>query len=357
MSGRPQTEQSIVERLQDALRGLPRVEVRDWRLEPSPGDLQGDGVLDISVADRHLSLVLEIKKSVYPRDVRQVIEQMRRTSRQPSHRLAVLVAESISPGAKELLQAEELGYWDSGGSLFLTAPGLFILIERPAPKSLKRTMRTLFSGRRAQAILAILNSHEEWVGVAEVARRSGVSRPTVSQVMTELERQGFMDFRGAGPTKERRVESPGELLDTWVKEFPMLRKTHARRFFVPGHKADRLADEISRKLEERGVTYGLTGQAAAQRYAPFLSSISVVTLRILQSPAVEEAIADLGGHEVDEGANLEVFATKSGDEFNFREKVDDVWLLSPIQVYLDLMGSKGRSQELADHLRRERIGF
>ena len=30
---------------------------------------------------------------------------------------------------------------------------------------------------------------------------------------------------------------------------------------------------------------------------------------------------------------------------------------SPVQVYLDLMRSEGRAGEMADHLRRQRIGF
>ncbi len=353
----PTAKQSIVERLQDALHSLPGVEVCNRRLATPPEDIQGTGVFDIAVGGHKFSLALEIRRSVYPRDVRQVLEQMRNYRTQYANRLPVLAAEAISPGAKELLQTEKVGYWDSGGSLFLSAPGLHILIERPPPKSLKRTMRTLFSGRRAQAILAILNSHEQWLGVAEVARKSGVSRSTVSQVMTELVRQGFMDSRGAGPSKERRVASPGELLDSWVTELPTLRKTLTRRFFVPGCKPGQLAAGISRKLEERGVSGGLTGQAAAQRYAPLISSISVVTVRVLQYPAVEAAIAELGGHEVDEGANLEILPTRWEDEFQFREKAGEVWLLSPIQVYLDLLQSKGRSQELADHLRRERIGF
>ncbi len=353
----PQSELPIGERLRDALSCLPGVEVGQSRLESSRHDPRGHGVLEITVAGRDLALVIRTKKAVFPRDVRQIIEEMRSESRQTSPRLAFLVAESISPGAKDLLQNEGVGYWDSGGSLFLIAPGTYVLIDRPPPKSLKRTMRTLFSGRRAQAILGILNSPDAWTNVAEIARMSGVSRPTVSHVMTELERQGFMQSRGSGPNKVRRVESPGELLDTWVSELPTLRTTRPRRFFVPGHKADRLAHEIARQLEERGVTYGLTGQAGAQRYAPFLSSFSVVALRVLLSPAVEEAIAGIDGHEVEEGANLEVFANKSEDEFNFRERVDDVWLLSPIQVYLDLLRDTGRSRELAAHLRREKIGF
>jgi len=37
--------------------------------------------------------------------------------------------------------------------------------------------------------------------------------------------------------------------------------------------------------------------------------------------------------------------------------VDGLWLASPIHTYLDLVRAEGRAKELAEHLRRERIGF
>lgn len=354
-----QDEFLVVERILKILRDLPDVEVPACKMEPdcTDGKLWCDARIEVRVAERSLTLMLEIKRAVFPRDVRQILGQFWGHTHQTPERLPFLAAESISPGAKELLREEGVGYCDSGGSLHLSAPGIYVLIDRPAPKSLKRTMRTLFSGRRAQAILVMLNQSNNWFGVAEIARQSGVSRPTVSQVMTELERQGYMGSQGAGPTKERRIESPTELLDAWLAELPSLRRARVWRYFIPGLKSERLAGQVAAALEEREVTYAVTGQVAAQRYAPFLSSFAVVSLRVLQSPAVAEAIAALGGHEVQEGANLEVVATKSGDEFNLREKDEGLWLLSPLQVYLDLMQSKGRSRELADHLRQERIGF
>lgn len=357
MDGWEQADEAIVESLSETLGMLPGIDVQEARLGADPVDRGWDGRIAVAVAGRDLCLALRIRKAVYPRDVRQDLEHLRSLSDEEGDRIAVLAAESISPGAKELLQKERVAYWDSGGSLFLMASGLYLLIDRPAPKALKRAMRTLFSGRRAQAILAILCLHEQWVRVAEVARLSGVSRPTVSQVMTELERQGFLDTRGAGPGKERRVTSPGELLDAWVAELPTLRKAQPRRFFVPGPNAGQLAERIGAELEARGVTYGLTGQAAAQRHAPFLSSSPVVALLVLQSPEFDEAVAALGGIEVDEGANLEVHATRSPDAFNFRQRADASWLLHPIQVYLALLRGGGRSQELAAHLRQERIGY
>ena len=61
-----------------------------------------------------------------------------------------LVAQSISPGAKELLRDERVGYYDSGGSLFLPAANIYVYVDKPPPKSLSRSIRSVFSGRRAQ---------------------------------------------------------------------------------------------------------------------------------------------------------------------------------------------------------------
>ena len=73
--------------------------------------------------------------------------------------------------------------------------------------------------------------------------------------------------------------------------------------------------------------------------------------------AAEEILSELDARIVSEGANLNVIETPSQGEFLFKERIEVVWLASPIQVYLDLMRGEGRAMEMAEHLRRERIGF
>jgi len=73
--------------------------------------------------------------------------------------------------------------------------------------------------------------------------------------------------------------------------------------------------------------------------------------------AADEALAILGARPVNEGANFSVIDVRSSDELLFRQKVDEAWLASPIQVYLDLLHGEGRAKDMAVHLRRERIGF
>ena len=77
----------------------------------------------------------------------------------------------------------------------------------------------------------------------------------------------------------------------------------------------------------------------------------------MANPAAYKVLDSLDAHLVDQGANLTVFDVKSTGEMLFREKVGQIWLASPIQVYLDLMRSEGRARELAKHLRMEKIGF
>ena len=117
-----------------------------------------------------------------------------------------------------------------------------------------------------------------------------------------------------------------------------------------------LIERLGLMLDAHQVAYAVSHEAAAQRYAPFLSGISQVRVRLLPSTSTETAMADLGARVVNEGANLAVIETKSAGELLFRQNVGGVWLASPVQVYLDLLRSEGRAKEMAEHLRKERIG-
>jgi len=54
------------------------------------------------------------------------------------------------------------------------------------------------------------------------------------------------------------------------------------------------------------------------------------------------------------GAQLQC---RSRCELLFRARIGDAWLAGPVQVYLDLLRGEGRAKEMAEHLRKERLGF
>ena len=357
------TERELIARLVDALRELPEVEA-DLAQEPAAqhSDRGYDAQVDLRVAGKPFVLLLEAKKVVFPRDVRQIIWQLRAASHgrptgQRENPLPLLVAESISPGAKELLRSERVGYYDSGGSLYLPAPGAYLYIDKPPPKALAKSVRTLFTGRRAQVLHALLVRHQKWFGVTELAQQATVSPATASQVLTELERFDWLVVRGQGPGKERHLREPAALLDAWAKQLATIRPSPVRRYYVPGTKADTLATRIGQVFDAHEVQYAISHEAAAQRYAPFISHVSQVRVRVLIGANADAAIGDLDARVVNEGANLGVIEAKSSGELLFREQIDGLWLASPIQIYLDLLRGEGRSKEMAEHFRKERIGF
>lgn len=358
------TERQLITRLVDALRELPEVDadLGLWEHVNREGDRGHDTQIDLRVAGKSFVLLIEAKKAVFPRDVRQVVWQFREASHarpqgQGEVPLSLLVAESISPGAKELLRSERVGYYDSGGSLFLPAPGAYLYIDKPPPKTLAKSVRALFSGRRAQVLHTLLVQHRDWFGVTELAHRAMVSPATASQVLTELERFDWLVSRGQGPSKQRHLREPAALLDEWARQLASIRLPVLRRYFVPGAKADTLPMRISEAFDAHDVQYAISHEAAAQRHAPFLSNVSQVRTRVLIGANADAAIDDLGARAVNEGANLAIIEAKSPGELLFRESVDGVWLASPIQIYLDLLRGEGRSKEMAEHFRKERIGF
>ena len=357
-------EARLLEGFLEALQELPEVQAEFSVIERSGGPDRGhDARVDLRAGGKAATLLIQVKKEVYPRDVRQVLWQLRESARgwleQAEGRQAVifLIAQSISPGAKELLRNEQVGYYDSGGSLFLPAVNVYVYVDKPPPKSLSRSIRSVFSGRRAQVLHAILLHHREWFGVKDIANQARVSPATASQVLTELEKFDWVVSRGQGPGKQRHLQEPGALLDTWVNQQAVMRPLSMRRYFVPSVRAEGLVGKFAEVCAESKAEYAITHEAAGQRYAPFLSTISQVRCRLLDGPAADRALGALDARVVDQGANLAVIEAKSPGELLFREFMNGIWLAGAVQVYLDLMRSEGRAREMAKHLRDERIGF
>lgn len=361
------TERQLVDQFLESLRHLPDVRVVQVFLErPRPPGTsstpQYDVKCNLRVAGKFITLLIDVMKVLYPRDVRQKLwlikDFSRRQANVPQGRetVPVLVAESISPGAREILKSERVGYYDSGGSLYVPAQGVHLYVDRPLPKPLSRSIRSLFAGRRAQVLHALL-VHDEWYQVKKLAHRARVSHATASQVLSELERYEWVVSRGMGPNKERHLVEPAALLDAWVKQHAALPAPPMRRFFVPSVRAEGLVEKIAHVFAAHDADYAITHEAAAQCYAPLLSAVSRVHCRLLAGQNTEQALRELDARVVSEGMNLAVIEVQSSDELLFCNQLEGVWLASPVQVYLDLAHGAGRTKELADHLRRERIGF
>lgn len=361
-------EQQLIEQFLESLQAVPDVQA-EVELEPTAQGRTGsshayDAKVDLCLAGKACTLLIEVKKSLYPRDVRQALWQLREAPcteaperSESREKIPVLIAETISSGARELLRKERVGHYDSGGSMFLSAGGIYLHIDKPPPKSLSKSMRSLFSKRRAQVLHALLINHRDWFGVTALAKQARAAPATVSGVLAELERFDWLASRGQGPRKERRLREPAALLNTWTQQLDSLRSPAMHQYYVSGMRANELVQEMGKVFAKHAVEYAITHEAAGQRYAPFLSNFSQVRCRLLTDQAANQAIGELGARVVSEGSNLAIIEAQSPDELLFRQQSSGICLASPVQVYLDLMLGGGRAKDMAEHLRQEKIGF
>ncbi len=350
--------------LLEALQQLPQVDtqsvLRERRI--GCGQYRLDAEIHLNVAGRALTLLVGMKKFAYPRDVREMLWQIKKfgevaqRDQQEGETVLLVAAKALSPGAKDLLREEGVGYFDTGGSLYIPAPGAFFYIDRPVPKTVERAVRSLYTGKRSHVLHALLMERGKWWRVKEMAKLAQVSPATASETLSELERFEWVISRGRGPSKERCLAKPDVLLDTWSKQTSSRRPHAERRYYVPATAPEELMERLTRLSAAHETECVITQEAAAQRYAPFLSAISRVTCRLMPDHAAEAVLSVLGAKRVSEGANLHVIDTTSPGAFLFKERVGGIWLASPIQVYLDLLRGSGRAIKMAEHLRQERIG-
>lgn len=325
----------------------------------SSGHARADALIEAQIGGQEVSFVVEAKRSAFPRDVREAVWQLRNylahQDGASSQIIPMVIAEAISPGARSLLREEHVGYYDTGGSLFVPARGAYLFVDKPIPKRQARSLNALFTGRRAQVLHAVWATGQDWFGVHEIALRAQVSPTTVSETLIALERREWVISKGSGPTKERRLADPQSLLDAWTAHQTSTRILPLRHYYVPTSSIDELVHRLDRACEEHRTTYAITGSAAAQAHAPYLSNISQLHCRLAAGPVAEAVLEFLEARPVREGWNLGIIETNFAGVFAFRQRIGDAWFAHPLETYLDLLQLGGRSKEMAEHLRAERL--
>ena len=349
-------EQELLSQFIEALGAIPGASAEIDSLETASNGRRADATVDMRLGEKSVRLVVECKRELFPRDVRHVVWQLREFIRSydngTSPWVPVIAANAISSGARQILQDEDVGYYDAGGSLYLPSAGAFVFIDKPATKQAQRKDVAIFRGRRAQVLHALWERRDQWFGVHELAELAKVAPATASETLLELERRDWVIARGSGPSKQRRLADPRGLLGAWA-DHQRAGKLQLRRYFLPEKPIPRLMARIDDACESKGVLYAVTGEAAGQAYAPHLSSISQVRCRMMPGPAADEALRLAGAKAVDEGWNLGVIEAGGEGELAFRQRGEAAWLSSPLQTWLDLLQGAGRSREMADHLRAE----
>lgn len=352
-------QEELLEGLLNAIRAIPHARAHLIRREMPLDRRRIDAIVEAEVGGRSIELIVETKREAFPRDVRETIYQLRNYlahyQTETTEVIPFFVARAISPGARELLRIEEIGFYDLGGTLYIPAKHAFVHIDRPAPRKTSRSFDSIFQGRKARVMLYVFDNRREWLSVKRIAEEAEVSAATASETLSEMERREWVEVEGAGPTKTRRLREPDRLLDAWTHYVANHKSPGLEHFYVTSADVSDLMHKLDRACDQADAAYAVSGEAAAQVYAPYLSTISQVRCRIIPGPRRDNALDRLRARPVSEGWNLALIETNARGDVTVGDRIDDVCFAPALQVYLDLLQGSGRAKEMASHLRSEKL--
>lgn len=291
--------------------------------------------------DQHL--IVEVKSTGQPKPVREGVNQLLRYKELYPDSYGIIAAPFISSRSASICTKEGVGYLDFAGNCYLSFQRVFIRVEgRPNPFSQHRGLRSLYAPKASRILRVLLSNPMDRVWkVKELSKESDVSIGHVSNVKRLLDEREWIEDYEVGFS----LSDPSALLQEWSENYSY-RKNRVRDFYSLLAISE-IEPRIAEVCMEANSKYALTGFSGAARLAP--------TVRY------QRAMSYIGGNiddlsqllelkEVGSGANVSLLEPYDKGVLYGCEEQNGILVASPIQVYLDLKGFRGRGEEAAEAL-------
>lgn len=344
-------EQEILNKIQDELKQIlatvPFIEISQFLLEATLGNFKVDLIVKLKINGEVKSLLVESKSVGEPRIVRMAIQQLREYSNLIENAYPLVAAPYISEDTAKVCKQSNVGYIDLAGNCFLTFDRVYI--ERkyfPNPIIEKRRARSLFSPKSSGILRVLLNNPQRrpW-GVWELAKEANVSIGLVSKVKERL-----LDLEYISGDKYLTLTRPIELLEEWASNYSF-RKNKTYDYFSFDDLKD-MERKLSQSCRQQQIPYALTLFSGAALVAPF-SRYTRGFAYVGRS--IREVANQLSLKEVSSGPNFTILEPYDEGVFYGSNEIDGMKVVSDVQLFLDLVGFKGRGEESAKFLLEQRI--
>ncbi|MEW6666902.1 MAG: type IV toxin-antitoxin system AbiEi family antitoxin [Thermodesulfobacteriota bacterium] len=328
--------------LRSALTRVPFLEILEVETPAEKESLSPDILVRLSLPNREKLVVVEMKTSGQPRLARAAANQLLRYRETFPDAYGIFLAPYISSQAGEICLQAGIGYLDLAGNCSLCFDGVYI--ERggyPNIFSKKRDLRSLYSPKAERVLRVLLNSPGTSWRVKRLAEEAQVSLGQVSNVKKLLADREWIQVDKTGFVISEQVK----LLKEWEGSYSF-RRNQVLDLYSIKHPAQFEAD-LADYCKKRSLKYALTGFSGAARLAPAVRYPKAMAyVEVLD----EAMVAELNLKEVNSGANVSLFLPYDVGVFYGASEINGTQVASPVQVYLDIVGFRGRGEEAAQAL-------
>lgn len=305
-----------------------------------------DFVVNLTLNNKKQVLIVELKNNGQPRMAREAVNQLIRYRDSYPNAYSLFMAPYISPQAAEICLKDGVGYIDYAGNCYLSFGQVYIeQTGRPNPFKTRRDLTSLYSPKASRVLRVLMNNPGKRWKTQDLANEAGVSLGQVANVKKLL-----LDREWTTQQDGFSLTEPWKILEEWSNAYTY-RKNQVRNFYslksIPEIEAD-----LARACNEKGIEYALTGFSGAARFAPAVRYNRAMAY-VYNMP--EDVVSMLNLKEVESGANVMLLEPYDEGVFYGTQAMDDIRIVSPLQIYLDLKGYKGRDEEAAEVLLRDVI--
>lgn len=341
------TEVAFKKRLADILAEVPFAKVRRWAQAVKADGLEIDLAVDMVAGGAPWRLLVEVKATGEPRVVRGAIQQLQAVLTKRPRQYGVLAAPYVGPRGRAACREAGVGYLDLAGNCRLVFDQMFIeRLGAPNPRVERRPLRSIFASRASRVLRVLFSEPRRAWQVQQLARQARVSLGLAFKV-----KQRLLDLEYGRETEEGiQLARPEDLLRDWAAP-GLPRKREQLDCYAPGEPAE-VEAALSATCRARKIRFAFTLFSGAARVAPFA--------RYARSAAYVDAdpvavAGGLGWKPAPSGANVTLLGAPDEGVWYGLQQVGEEPVVSDVQLYLDLAGTKGRGEEAATFILEQRL--
>lgn len=332
-------------KLREALQSLPFIESVSFETEIAPAPGGPDFIALLRTSQGQRTIIGEVKNQGQPRFARAAINQLLRLRQQYPNAYPVFIAPYVSPDSADILSAQGVGYLDLAGNCLLSFDTIFIRIQGvPNPFPQRRDLKSIFSPKSSRILRVLLNSPPTPWKVENLRQQAGVSIGLVATV-----RKILLDREWATEDKAGLVlKRPRSILDEWSSDYSYHRNEIFEYYSIEGMSD--LETKLGVFCGQRGIKFALTMFSGAARVAPHTRFNRVFAYI---DDNLEDVRDQLDLKAVDSGSNIMILKPYDTGVFYGVKFHENLPVVSPVQLYLDLRSYKGRGEEAAEFILKE----
>jgi len=346
-------EFQIIEELKQVIHQLVPIEKLNFEFDLKRMPLNydyTDAIINASFENLYFKLIVEVSVHDSLPILTKKISRLKSVCGK-NNMVPVVLTRHLSPERQEVCKREGVCFIDLSGNVYLKFKSFYVErvgFHNKFPE--KRSGRNPFSDKASLILRVMLDDVEHHWGIREMADKTELNPGYVSRVAEELVKRKYI----AREKNKLRIRSPEGILDDWVRVYN-IRKNKTFRYFCMATSASDIIDKLSKIQFPNEISYSLSVQAGASLISPY-SVFKEIHVYVRSQKDIEYFKKYLNLSSADQGANFIIMLPYYKNSVFFgKQNVNNICVVSDLQLYIDLYEYPIRGREQAEHLFDKRL--